>query len=111
MKSKTYDFLPLKLRRSLKQMGKNLSLARRKRGLTLDMMSERVGASKSTCIRVEKGDPTVAMGIYSMFVFVLGLGSEPFEFVDPSRDERGLVLDEEYIPKRVRHRKKSAWSV
>jgi DNA-binding XRE family transcriptional regulator len=69
------------------------------------MMAERVGVSKSTYLRVEKGDPTVSMGVYAMVIFVLGLGTPFEELVAPRRDEEGLLLDVERLPKRVRVKK------
>jgi hypothetical protein len=80
-------------------------MARRKRHLTTAMMSERLGVAKSTYVRVEKGDPTVSMGAYAMALFVLGFGDAFAELVDASRDEQGLLLDAERVPKRVRSRK------
>ena len=105
MRSAIHEILPVKLRRSLLKLGKDIALARRKRKLTVEMMSERVGVAKATYTRVEKGDPSVAMGVYTMVIFVLGLGDSLFTFTDPGNDERGLLLEEEYIPKRVRPKK------
>ena len=105
MRSALFDILPPKLRRSLVKFGSDLALARRKRKLTMAMMAERLGVTKATYVRVEKGDPTVAMGIYAMAVFVLGLSDTPFAFADPRFDDQGLLLDEEHVPKRVRIKK------
>jgi hypothetical protein len=69
------------------------------------MMAERLGVSRSTYFRVEKGDPAVAMGIYAMAFFVLGLGTPLAEMVDARNDEQGLLLDAERVPKRVRVKK------
>lgn len=105
MRSSVYDVLPPKVRRSLSKFGSDLALARRKRRLTTAMMSERLGVAKSTYARVEKGDPTVSMGVYAMTLFVLGFGDALGGLVDASRDEQGLLLDEERVPKRVRPRR------
>ena len=105
MRSALQDLIPLKLRRALRKLGRDLSLARRKRRLTIEMMAERTGVAKATYSRVEKGDPSVGMGVYAMVVFVLGFGEHLFEITDPRRDEQGLLLEEEYIPKRVRPKK------
>jgi DNA-binding XRE family transcriptional regulator len=102
MRSAVYDILPPKVRRSLAKFGADLSLARRKRRLTAAMMSERLGVAKSTYVRVEKGDPSVAMGVYAMALFVLGFGDAFAELVDASRDDEGLLLDAQRVPKRVR---------
>jgi transcriptional regulator with XRE-family HTH domain len=69
------------------------------------MMAERAGIARSTYSRVEKGDPTVAMGVYAMVLFVLGFGDPLGDLIDPSRDNEGLLLDDEHLPKRVRIKK------
>ena len=78
--------------------------ARRKRRVTAGMMAERMGVSKPTYFRAERGDPSVGLGVYAMALFVLGLGSPLGDLVDASRDEQALVLDVERLPQRVRPR-------
>jgi len=86
----------------LTKLGADLAVARRKRSLTTAMMAERLGVAKSTYFRVERGDPTVSMGTYAMALFVLGFGDTLGDLIDPSRDEQGLLLDAQRLPKRVR---------
>ncbi|MFA5265100.1 MAG: hypothetical protein WC378_14855 [Opitutaceae bacterium] len=105
MRSTLHDLLPLPTRRALAKLGQDLSTARRKRHFTVAMMVERMGVATNTYRRVEKGDPTVAMGAYAMTLFVLGLGNALGDLVDPKRDEVGLQLDEARLPKRVRVKK------
>ena len=105
MKSAITDTLPTKVRRSLRKLGADLATARKKRNLTTAMMAERLGVAKSTYLRAEKGDPTVSMGVYAMVLFVLGLGDALGEIVDPRRDDQGLLLDDERLPRRVRVKK------
>jgi DNA-binding XRE family transcriptional regulator len=105
VKSAVTDILPPKVRRSLAKLGLDLATARKKRSLTTAMMAERLGVAKSTYLRVEKGDPTVSMGVYAMALFVLGFGDALGEIVDPRRDDQGLLLDAERLPKRVRVKK------
>lgn len=102
MRSSVHDVLPPRVRRSLTKFGADISLARRKRHLTTAMMAERLGVAKSTYLRVEKGDPTVSMGVYAMALFVLGFGDALGGLVDASNDEQGLLLDARRVPKRVR---------
>jgi len=102
MQSSLKDTLPTPIRRSLKKLGSDINLARRKRGLPIVSMAERIGVSKGTYLRVEKGDPTVSMGVYAMALFVLGFGPIFGTLIDPSSDEQGLLLDYETLPKRVR---------
>ena len=102
MRSSVTDILPLQVRRSLAKFGADLSIARRKRRLTVAMMTERTGVSRSTWSRLEKGDPTVSMGAYAQALFALGFGAPLGDLIDQSRDEQGLLLDLDQLPKRVR---------
>lgn len=105
MRSTVVDTLPPKVKRALTKLGTDIALARKKRSLTTMMMAERLGIAKSTYLKIEKGDPTVAMGAYAMTFFVLGFDDALGEIVDPRRDDQGLLLDAERLPKRVRARK------
>lgn len=105
MRSAVTDTLPPKVTRSLLKLGADLRNARRKRHLTVEMMIERVGISKATYQRVEKGDPSVSMGVYAMTLFVLGFPSALAEIADSRRDDTGLLLDANRLPQRVRPRK------
>lgn len=108
MKSSVHDVLPSRLKRSLVRFGSDLATARRKRRLTVAMMAERTAVSKGTYARIERGDPSVSMGAYAMAMFVLGFGDEAFRVSDPARDETGLLLEQERLPKRVRPRKSTS---
>jgi transcriptional regulator with XRE-family HTH domain len=68
-------------------------------------VAERMGIAKTTYLRVEKGDPGVGLGAYAMALFVLGFGDPLGAIIDVSRDDTGLLLDEERLPKRVRMKK------
>ena len=57
-------------------LGENIKLARLRRKLTAGQVAERAGISRRTLVSVEKGAPTVAMGIYLQVLFVLGLSDE-----------------------------------
>jgi hypothetical protein len=105
MRSSALDSVPPAVHRSLAKLGADISIARRKRNLTTMMMAERIGTAKSTYLKVQRGDPAVSIGIYAMALFALGLGGAMGDIVDPGRDEVGLLLDNERLPKRVRPKK------
>jgi hypothetical protein len=105
VRSGAIDLLSPRVRRSIERFGADVSLARRKRGLTELMMAERVGVWRGTYQRPGKGDPTVAMGVYAMTLFVLGLGTPFAQLADPGHDDVGLGLDAQRVPKRVRSRR------
>ena len=105
MRSSVVDTLPPKVKRALSKLGTDIAVARKKRGLTTAMMAERLGVAKSTYLKIERGEPTVAMGAYAMTFFVLGFDTALGEILDARRDDQGLLLDTERLPKRVRARK------
>lgn len=108
MRSHVHDVLPPSVRRSLGRFGADLAVARRKRRLGVATMAERLGVAKSTYLRLEKGDPSVSLGVCAMALFVLGFGDALGELVAPGRDEQGLLLDVERLPKRIRARREPA---
>jgi DNA-binding XRE family transcriptional regulator len=108
MKSDVGDILPIRVLRGLQKLGGDVATARRKRAFTAAMMAERAGVSRSTYLKVEKGDPSVSMGVYAMVLFVLGFDEALGRIADPQSDQTGLVLDVERLPKRVRARKKTS---
>ena len=65
--------------RALKQLadlGERLRLARRRRCIAAGLFAERIGVSGETLRRLEKGDPTIAMGTYLRALRVLGLDKD-----------------------------------
>ena len=103
--SKIEEIMPANLKRAIRKLGHDINTARRRRKLTVAMMTQRAGISKPTYLRVEKGDPNVSFGIYCMVLFALGEADRISDLLDISRDETGLLLDEARLPKRVRTKK------
>jgi transcriptional regulator with XRE-family HTH domain len=100
--SRSQQALPLSVRRALKKLGMDLSAARRRRRIPVALMAERAFISRSTLVRVEKGDPGVSMGIYASVLFVLGMADRLGDVMDAARDPVGLSLEEERLPQRIR---------
>ena len=57
----------------LKQMGEQIKLARLRRRLPVELIAERAGISRQSVAAVEKGSPSVALGIYANVLLALGL--------------------------------------
>jgi len=72
MNDRTPIFLPSSVK-TLAAFGENIKLARLRRRLTAEQVSERAGISRSTLHHIEKGSPSVALGLYFQVLFVLGL--------------------------------------
>lgn len=98
--------LPIPVRRALRKLGQDIKDARLRRRIPTILMAERASMSRTTLIKVEKGDPTVALGNYASVLFVLGLVERIAELADPRTDAVGLELEEERLPKRIRWQRK-----
>ena len=62
-----------RISRLLRGYGENLKLARLRRRYSAETVAQRVGISRKTLSRVEKGDSAVALGIYARVMQVLRL--------------------------------------
>ncbi len=94
--------IPLPAAHALLKLGRDLALARRKRGISTADMAERLLVSRDTLWRLERGDPSVAMGTLATAVFVLQLHERLGNLATPASDALALSLDETRLPKRIR---------
>ena len=70
MKKALYNIMP-ETEEILKTLGEQIRLARLRRNLSVNLISERAGISRATLWKVEKGNPAVAMGIYAAVLHAL----------------------------------------
>jgi len=105
MKKKSNIILP-KGKAIMLELGENIKLARLRRQLTMEQVSERAGISRATLWAIEKGTESVAMGAYFQVLFVMGLEKD-FLFLAKD-DELGRKLQDAGLltKKRGRKRKK-----
>jgi transcriptional regulator with XRE-family HTH domain len=94
--------MPLPAVHALRKLGRDLALARRKRGISTCDMAERLFVSRDTLWRLERGDPTVALGTLVTAAFVLQLHERLANLAAPGSDELALGLDERRLPQRIR---------
>lgn len=94
--------LPIPVRNALRKLGRDIRDARRRRRIPLAIAAQRASISAPTLIKLEKGDPGVAMGLYATVLFVLGMVQPLGDLADPKNDALGLQLEEERLPKRIR---------
>lgn len=97
--------MPIPVGRALRKLGRDIGDARRRRRIPAAVLAERASISRTTLVKVEKGERGVSMGIYAKVLFVLGMVDRLAELADIRHDERGLQLEEEQLPKRVRRSK------
>lgn len=65
--------MPRSLTKNLEIMGEQIMLARKRRHLSMQDVADRATVTRLTVSKVEKGDPTVSMGIYARVLFALNL--------------------------------------
>ncbi len=94
--------LPIPALKALHKLGNDISNARRRRRITIQLMAERAGVSRATIGKIEKGDPTTSIGGYASVLFVLGMTTRLSDLVDAVHDLTGRQLEEEKLPQRVR---------
>ena len=94
--------IPLPAAHALRKLGRDLALARRKRGLATADMAGRLFVSRDTLWRLERGDPTVSLGTLATAAFVLQLHDRLANLAAPASDDLALSLDERRLPQRIR---------
>jgi len=94
--------LPLPAAHALRQMGRDLALARRKRGISTADMAARLFVSRDTLWRLERGDPAVSLGTLAAAAFVLQFQDRIAALAAPATDALGLELDRGRVPQRIR---------
>lgn len=101
----TSSALPLPAAHALRKLGRDLALARRKRGISTEDMAARLFVSRDTLWRMERGDPKVSIGTLATAAFILQLHERLGKLAAPGDDTLGLNLDEKRLPKRIRRAK------
>lgn len=99
------DSMPLPAVHALRKLGRDLAVARRKRGISTADMASRLFVSRDTLWRLERGDPTVCVGTLATATFVLGLHERVANLAAPGSDELALSLDERRLPQRIRRQR------
>lgn len=97
---------PNTVRRTLRKLGQDIREARKRRGLTMEIVAERAMTSRKSLQRVESGDHAVSIGIYASVLHALGLLEGLGDVANPSTDGQGLSLAAANLPERVRTSRK-----
>ncbi len=101
-KSRASVALPIPVARSLRKLGRDVRDARRRRRIPAAIVAQRASISRTTLVKIEKGDAGVAMGLYATVLFVMGLSERLADIADPKNDPVGRQLEEEHLPQRIR---------
>ena len=96
--------LPRKLEQKMQTVGEQIRLARLRRNLSVVQVAERATCSPLTVSRIEKGIPTVAIGIYLRVLYALQLDDDILFLAKD--DELGRALQDMNLSPRKRASKK-----
>jgi transcriptional regulator with XRE-family HTH domain len=99
---KTTPILLPALQRILTEFGLNLKLARLRRRLTPNQVSERANIARSTLWLIEKGSKGVSIGNYLQVMHVLGIENDLMEV--GKKDALGRTLQDIKLLKQNRHK-------
>ena len=98
------NWLPNQLQENLSIVGEQIRLARLRRNLSVEQIAERAQCSRLTVAKLEKGLPTVSIGILLRVLYALQLDSDILML---ARDDKlGRIIQDIEIKNRKRASKK-----
>lgn len=100
MSRKAATVLP-QTQKILTQMGEQIKLARLRRNLSVETVAERAAISRATLWNVERGSPSVAIGIYAAVLHALNNMDKDLLLIAKD-DELGRKLQDLKLPVRKR---------
>jgi transcriptional regulator with XRE-family HTH domain len=106
--SRSYRALPAITADRLQKLGRDIAVARKRRHLSMRDMAARMMVNLKTLQRLEKGDPTVGIGIVAGALWILGLDRRLGDLVAPESDVTGLQEDIKNLPRDFRTTTKHA---
>jgi transcriptional regulator with XRE-family HTH domain len=93
-----------KTKRILSELGENIRLARLRRKLSAEQVSERANISRPTLLSIEKGSESTSIGAYLQVLAVLGLEKDLLKVAQDDLLGRKLqdaqLLTKERAPKK-----------
>jgi transcriptional regulator with XRE-family HTH domain len=83
---------PYRVEKTLRRLGSNLKIARLRRNLTIQQVSQRIGTGIRAVSDAEKGKPSTGVAIYVALLWAYDLLGQMNGLADPATDEEGLAL-------------------
>ncbi len=99
-------YTPSKAKEALKELGGQVRLARKRRLWTIADLAKKMEVTAPTVMALEKGAPTVSVGVLVSALWLLGLEAELKSLAQPN-DVEGVKLMNKRLPKKVRVSKRT----
>lgn len=96
------SFLTMDARSLLADLGKNIKIARKRRGWTQKQLAERSAVGLSSLQRLEAGETSVGLAVLGSVLVSMDLEETLLQVASPETDEMGQLLERRRLPKRVR---------
>lgn len=98
------NWLPRQLEEHLSVVGEQFRLARLRRNLTIEQVAERAQCSRLTVAKLEKGMPTVSLGVVMRVLYALQLDEDILHLAED--DKLGRIIQDVTLKNRKRASKK-----
>ena len=89
-RSNALDVMPTAVLAQLRALGEHLTIARKRRHASRKAWAQRLSVSEPTLARMEKGDPSVSMGVYATALWLMGRSAELPDLAAPQHDQGAL---------------------
>ena len=93
---------PYAVEQALRNVGRNLRLARLRRKQTIEEVAERIGTGVRAVRDAESGKASTAVGTYAALLWAYDLLAPLDQLADPLKDKEGLALAAAKEGKRAR---------
>lgn len=98
--------LPAAASKGLRDLGADLAVGRLRRKESLKTWASRMNVSVPTLMRMEKGEPSVSIGVYATCLWLLGRPRALAELANPQGDLSALEQDIQEAKKRYKRKSK-----
>lgn len=93
---------PATVTESVAQVGRQIAVARLRRGWRQKDLAEKAGITRATLVGIEQGKLGTGFGAYVAVLWALGLHHKVAELAAPDDDVEGLTLEAARLPTRAR---------
>jgi hypothetical protein len=100
--TRAHHSLPPSVRKAISLLGRDIATARARRRIPQRLLAERMLVSLDTLQRLEKGDPSVSLGVVASALWALGLSERLNILAGPDQDTVGTTEELTRLPKRIR---------
>lgn len=92
-KSRAIQGLPLSVTDLIQRIGRDLRTTRLRRGMSQEDLAKRMFVSRQTLQRIERGDPSVSIGVILSCAFCLDRLDELKDILSTQNDKFGIILE------------------